>query len=948
MSVPKRFRSPSVILILIVLLGFGLRLLRLDFQPLWWDEGYSVWFAAHSLGEMVRLTAADIHPPLYYGLLHLWTLAFGPNPLSLRLFSIFAAMPAIPLAYLLGRDMRDRTTGYLAALLVAVNPFAVFYAQEIRMYGLAATLSLAAMWTGWRWGMVSRKDAKTQRDEKDAGKGNAGWKWGMAYGLSVLAGLYTLYLFALLPLAQFIWILIARRERIRAFLISLVAAGLLYLPWVIYAGPKLLNYVAYKVVKDNDQPLSLTIYLGRHLSAFTVGHLEGPLAALWPWALLLLIPPLAALIFAKSDVERWGKLASPAVYLAFILLTALIIGFVQQLRAPFIPQRFERVLLFAAPALWLLLSLGVRSLWRESRAAAVIFLAVLALMQGASLVAFYTTPRYADRDYRPLIHTVSQNLRPGDNIFVIYPWQAGYFLAYLPQDQAPTLVQPDDAWIPDRDEAPWLVLSPDPDWTPAVERTLEMLLRFGGVWFPEHLSLGGIFEARVEHYLDENSYYLLNRWYGSETRLTGWDAPRGAAHLNELVTPQVWENGVRLTEAAYPGYAYRIFFDLTWEGDGAITPEELISSLWLRGPDGQRWAQQDVTPFARPAPSLAPDAPAPWRNTDRIAMTLPAGMPPGDYDLMMALLHSDLSPVSTDGPNPAPEVWLQTISLSPPAVAPHPDYPAMAQGQGIDFLGYDKGIGPWLTGDDIAVTLFWHPDGPLTPDRNLFLQLLDGGGRMVAGMESPPIPWLPTSAWSDAPLRTQHKLRVPADLPPGEYRVIAGLFDPQSSERIVWGKKDALELGSVIIAARPHDFTPPSPRHPLDLTLQGGHKLVGYDLVARTEPGAPVNLILYWRPDGPTGSHYSVFVHLIDHDGDILAQDDGEPASGEHPTTSWVAGEIITDAHAFPFPAADAEGPFGLEVGLYDPLTGQRVPFVNADGKIIADHIVLPLENGQK
>jgi len=159
----KRLRSPFIILTLITLLGLGLRLVQLDFQPLWWDEGYSVWFASHSIAEMARLTAADIHPPLYYALLHLWTAVFGLKPLSLRLFSVLVSLPAIPLAYALGRDMRDRATGYLAAAAVALNPFAIFYAQEIRMYGLAATLSLAAIWTGWRWGKSSRKGARMQR-----------------------------------------------------------------------------------------------------------------------------------------------------------------------------------------------------------------------------------------------------------------------------------------------------------------------------------------------------------------------------------------------------------------------------------------------------------------------------------------------------------------------------------------------------------------------------------------------------------------------------------------------------------------------------------------------------------------------------------------------------------------------------------------------------------------
>jgi len=153
-------------------------------------------------------------------------------------------------------------------------------------------------------------------------------------------------------------------------------------------------------------------------------------------------------------------------------------------------------------------------------------------------------------------------------------------------------------------------------------------------------------------------------------------------------------------------------------------------------------------------------------------------------------------------------------------------------------------------------------------------------------------------------------------------------------------------LGKVAIEARPHDFQPPAPQHLLNLTLQGGHKLLGYDLAAKTEEGAPVNLILYWQPAGPTDIRYSVFVHLVNHDGDILAQDDREPADGQHPTTSWLAGETIADAHAFPFPVTGEKGPFGLEVGLYDPLTGRRVPFMDAEGNIIADHIVIPL-NGE-
>ena len=391
------WHRPAVLILL--LLGLGLRLLRLDFQPLWWDEGYSVWFAGQSLLAMLRLTAADIHPPLYYALVHGWNQMLGLNPVMLRLFSVFASIPAIPLAYVLGRDLHSRRVGVIAAALVALNPLAIFYSQEIRMYGLAATLSLAALWAGWRWARPT-----------------ASWRHGLGLGVSTLLGFYTLYYFALLTLSQTVWVLVAARRRLRPWLGVIGATVLLYLPWVLYAGPKLLDYVAYKIVKDNDTPLSLLPYLGRHLSAFLVGHLEGPLASLWPWALLLLIPlllafPLSPIVNSlpiPSSIVN-SSLPNPALYLLLCLSIPLLVGFIQQLRAPFLPDRFERVLLIAAPAFWLLTALGLEQLWRLAKPAALVIAGLLAVAIIGSLVAFYTTPRYEQQDYRPLIADVRHN-----------------------------------------------------------------------------------------------------------------------------------------------------------------------------------------------------------------------------------------------------------------------------------------------------------------------------------------------------------------------------------------------------------------------------------------------------------------------------------------------------------------------------------------------------------
>ena len=132
-------------------LGLGLRLVRLTFQPFWWDEGYSVWFATHPVSRMLALTAQDIHPPLYYALLRGWTLLLGTGPVALRLLSVVIGTLAIPAVYLAGRRLfGSRRTALLAAALLAINPLHIYYSQEVRMYGLVALLSTAILAAAWR------------------------------------------------------------------------------------------------------------------------------------------------------------------------------------------------------------------------------------------------------------------------------------------------------------------------------------------------------------------------------------------------------------------------------------------------------------------------------------------------------------------------------------------------------------------------------------------------------------------------------------------------------------------------------------------------------------------------------------------------------------------------------------------------------------------------------
>ncbi len=126
-----------MLLMMLFVLGLILRLYTISTRSLWLDESFSVWMAAQPLASAWRdVVALDQHPPLYYTLLHGWTLLFGNAEASVRSFSALWGALTVPLIYLLGERIGGRTLGLIAALIFLVAPIHVAYAQDARMYPL--------------------------------------------------------------------------------------------------------------------------------------------------------------------------------------------------------------------------------------------------------------------------------------------------------------------------------------------------------------------------------------------------------------------------------------------------------------------------------------------------------------------------------------------------------------------------------------------------------------------------------------------------------------------------------------------------------------------------------------------------------------------------------------------------------------------------------------------
>lgn len=106
-------------------------------------------------------------------------------------------------------------------------------------------------------------------------------------------------------------------------------------------------------------------------------------------------------------------------------------------------------------------------------------------------------------------------------------------------------------------------------------------------------------------------------------------------------------------------------------------------------------------------------------------------------------------------------------------------------------------------------------------------------------------------------------------------------------------------------------------------------------------PHSPLSpaLRLYWRAAGPVSVDYTVFVHLRAPDGFVLHQADGPPVSGHYPTSAWAVQEPVQDIH--PLTAGELSRVDHLAVGLYNPLTGERLPAFGPGGRRLADDAVL-------
>jgi 4-amino-4-deoxy-L-arabinose transferase-like glycosyltransferase len=929
------------VILWIVLLTLGLRLARLTFQPLWWDEGWSVYFATTGVSSMLRLTAVDIHPPLYYLLLHLWVAMLGAGPIALRLLSVCIGTATVPLLYTAGRQLFGKKAGLLAASLLALSPFHIYYSQEVRMYGLVTLLGLAAFYFALRW------------ESGNQGIGRLG-NW-LGYVVAAAAALYTEYFAAFLLLALNLAVLgharffssggggkqprnrqpslfPRKRRDVLAWLGAQGAVVLLYLPWLWYAGGKLLTYVRFKVDVEQDLPMGLFTYLGRHLAAFNWGHAEGILAGWWWVGLLPLVLLVVAVLWSlrKGISELANRAGAANRWLWVILLVLLVCGFAVNLVFPFNPPRSERLLLLALPAYLLLVAVALVALGPRHRLGAGLAATSFLVLSVLSLGFFYTVPRYPDDDYRPVAEQLRALSQPGDAIICVHPWQVGYFESYLPDsEQRPTLILTPREVLP-RERQLW---AEDPALMTA---DLDALLaRHGRIWLPAHQAMGQILENRIEGYLAEKAYPVSSEWYGKNTRLSlfagGEPAVQPvAAHFGEWLAL----DGASLSPGPLQAGWGVVAVNLEWQL--SERPTDLYTVvLRLVGSTGHVWAQRDAPPMD--GCTEFSELPVGEPQLDRHGLLVPAGTPPGEYRVTLQVYRSEdvsVLPVTFAGGSGG-EVTLGTVRVVRPASPPPVEalavtHPLRLSAGPLQLLGFgvlrDHAL---LPGEAVEVDLFWQTLADPGADFLPRLQLLNAEGQSVADQTEKPVAGTyPTAWWRAGELVCDpHALPVPAAVPAGRYRLALSLIRAIDGLPVEFRTgQSTVDLAEIEVEGREHMYTSPAPMHSQVARLGTSVELIGYDLQSPiADPQSPIALTLHWHALATPDRNYYTFVHLLDEDANIVAQHDGPPGNGKLPTLGWLPGEYLLDPHSLQLPQELPAGDYRLAVGLYDPATNIRL-----------------------
>lgn len=242
-------------------------------------------------------------------------------------------------------------------------------------------------------------------------------------------------------------------------------------------------------------------------------------------------------------------------------------------------------------------------------------------------------------------------------------------------------------------------------------------------------------------------------------------------------------------------------------------------------------------------------------------------------------------------------------------------------------------------GKPLTLGLIWRSGVPIQSNLQMFAHILDSSGRPIGGTDADlffeyPLALLPSHVY----LPVRYDLAVNEGLAPGKYVIEIGLFHSARNARVPIEIDGArVEDDRILVQplkVRLHSVPLPHLR-PVHVTFGDVITLVRFEGARQVRRGTELKLILLWKSEKPTRHDYTLFVHVLDDSGNIIAQTDTQPVGGTYPTSIWDAGELVTDEVRVVIPPHAPQGRWRVAIGWYDTWTGKRLPTAEGDMLIL-------------
>lgn len=343
-------------LVAIVTLALIVRFHGISVPVIWYDEAYSLLLSEKSPRLIWFSTARDVHPPLYYLLLHYWMTLFGNSVLAVRGLSALVDVGTLLFCMKLMSLVATRRATWIAALLLALLPISVRYGQEVRMYTMVGFWLMGATVAFVCW-------VKTPQH----------LRYPVIYVLLMTCAFYTHYFAALCALVHWLywgWLQIAGRGTalpVRAWVLANGAIALLFLPWLPHFIDQLIHIGGLGWIP----PVTWQTFAGA-VAQFTVMKDAANSSVLWAIVPSALVVMAAATVVLKDRNDRRFSLLLVGYFFVPVLIVFLV--------SLVVPVFVARYLVFAAVGLPLVAAVALDAL--AERRAVIAFIAMAILVMG--------------------------------------------------------------------------------------------------------------------------------------------------------------------------------------------------------------------------------------------------------------------------------------------------------------------------------------------------------------------------------------------------------------------------------------------------------------------------------------------------------------------------------------------------------------------------------------